>query len=103
MSGFERISRISLRETRLAATLAAAALFRSSGTLASPSSRAAAFERTISWVSLSFAMFDSWACEQHPLSPARPRYGRRGSGGAALQRLGNGHSNARRAAEVQSV
>src|SRR6476620_8437963 len=98
MSGFERISRISLRETRLAATLAAAALFRLSGTIASPSSRAAAFERTISWVSLSFAMstpelVNSIGCHQHdPAMALWPAGCRR----AALQRLGNGHSNARR-------
>src|SRR4051794_12662670 len=56
MSGFHRISRISLREIRLVATFAAAALFSPAGMLAIPSSRAAAFERTISCVSVSSAI-----------------------------------------------
>jgi len=68
---FDRTSRISLRETRLAA-----ALFSPSGTIAIPSSRPAALERTISCVSDSFGILCSLVRrEQHALSPARPRDG----------------------------
>jgi hypothetical protein len=63
MPGFARISRVSLRTTRLAPTFAAAALFIWSGTRATPSFRRAAFDNTISWVSVSFAMFFSCACD----------------------------------------
>jgi hypothetical protein len=45
--GFDRISRMSLRATRLDPTFAAAALFIPRGATATPSSRAAAFESII--------------------------------------------------------
>ena len=98
--------RRALRETRLVPTFDAAALFSPSGTLARPSSRAAAFERTINWVSVSFAIVcsssfvNSIRCHQR--DPAKA-LGPAGFRRAAPQRLGNGHSNARRATEVQSV
>jgi hypothetical protein len=68
--GFEGASRISLRVTRLAPTFEAAARFIFFATTATPSSRAAAADKTISWVSVSFAMvfsscFDSIRCHQH--------------------------------------
>jgi hypothetical protein len=75
MSGLDRTSRISLRETRLAPTLDAAALIHSIGKERETSSRVAAFERTINWVSVSFAILCSSCLRQHPLSPARPREG----------------------------
>lgn len=59
MPGFDFSSRISLRATRLDPTFAAATLFIFGGKIASPSSRAAAFDNTISWISVSFAMMDA--------------------------------------------
>src|SRR3954452_3239097 len=50
------------------------------GMLAIPSSRAAAFESTMSCVSVSFAIFGSLSLRQHPLPPARPRHGQIASG-----------------------
>jgi hypothetical protein len=61
MTGFDRISRISLRAIRVDATFATAALFSPDGATAAPSSRAAAFESTINCVSVRFGMFSSSA------------------------------------------
>src|SRR4051795_8191547 len=83
----------------------AAALFKPSGMLAIPSSRAAAFESTMSCVSVSFVIFGSLSLRQHPLSPARPRHGQIASGvreWAALSGSGNTHRNAPFRHEVQS-
>src|SRR4051794_23468515 len=104
-SGFDRTLRIRLRETRLAATFAAAALFSPVGMLAIPSSRAAAFESTMSCVSVSSAIFGSLSLRQHPLPPARPRHGQIASGvreRAAFSGSGNTHRNAPFRHEVQS-
>jgi hypothetical protein len=101
MPGFERISRISLRVTRLALTFEAAALFIFAGTTAIPSSRATAADKTISWVSVSFAMmfsswFDSIRCHQHDPAMARGQRGRSASGRARTR------TTALLAAQVQS-
>src|SRR5271155_4206058 len=74
MPGLARTSRISLRATRLDPTFAAAALFIFGGTTAAPSSLAAAFDNTINCVSLSFAIFSSFACDgvrRHERDPAK--------------------------------
>src|SRR5271166_2545156 len=74
MPDFVRASRISFRATRLDPTFAAAALFIFGGTTAAPSSLAAAFDNTINCVSLSFAIFSSFACDgvrRHQRDPAK--------------------------------
>src|SRR4051812_9655262 len=104
-SRFDRTLRISLRETRLAPTFAAAALFSPSGIIAVPSFRPAAFESTMSCVSVSFAIFGSLSLRQHPLPPARPRHGQIASGvweRAAFSGFGNTHRNTPFRHEVQS-
>jgi hypothetical protein len=63
-----------------------------SGTRAAPSFRRAALDNTISWVSVSFAMFFSCACDSigcHQQNPALARGGLRGAekGGFAARRL----------------
>jgi hypothetical protein len=83
MPGLDRISRISLRVTRLAPTFEAAALFIFAGTTAIPW-RVAAADRTISWVSVSFAMMfascsDSIRCHQHDPAMGQGRRGRSAS------------------------
>src|SRR3954454_8237946 len=75
------------------------------GMLAIPSSRAAAFESTMSCVSVSFAIFGSLSLRQHPLPPARPRHSQIASGvreRAAFSGSGNTHRNAPFRHEVQS-
>src|SRR5208337_2189714 len=61
MPGLDLISRISLRPMRLDPILAAAALLIFGGTIAAPSSLAAAFDSTISWVSVNLVIFSSFA------------------------------------------
>ena len=99
--GFERASRISLRVTRLAPTFEAVALFIFAATTATPSSRAAAADKTISWVSVSFAMvfsscFDSIRCHQRDPAMA---WGRRGGSASWQART---RTTALFAAQVQS-
>ena len=73
--------------------------------LAIPSSRAAAFESTMSCVSVSFAMFGSlsFATASAATSTTPPWLDRqRGSGAAAFSGSGNTHRNAPFRHEVQS-
>jgi hypothetical protein len=63
---------LTANETRT--DLSAAALVILSGTTAAPSSLAAAFDSTISWLSVSFAIFSSFACDSmgcHQRHPAK--------------------------------
>src|SRR5208282_6625895 len=102
MPDLDRASRISLRATRLDPTFEAAALFIFAGMIAIPSSRAAAADNTISWVSVSLAMMFSWSsdnirCHQHDPAVA---LGRRGQERLMAART---DTTALFAAEVQSI
>jgi hypothetical protein len=103
MPGFERNSRISLRANRLAPTFEAAALLIFGGTTAIPSSSRAAADKTISWVSVSFAMilsscFDGISRHRHDPAMA---LGRRG-GSASWRSAPRHYRSVRRRSPVTS-